>query len=233
MQQTGAFSTYNQGGSLVPGTYRLRVDTMDNNGRSFTNASTIGKKGYALRAVNGDAGRTTCTNCQTAAWYDMCFFTPFDAGLGGSFSMNLFQLPRDYAGLTVTIDLWDPGDVFSTSGFVALNVLGPAGTVASSPLGINIYDLHEKRSNLARRNYQVWASAANNLLASFTALDTRTAVSADSQWIHLEIPIPSSYNPLPGQDWWKLQYVTGPGTVTYDTVTVAVGLKGGPVHLVP
>ena len=233
LQQTGAFSTYNQGGSLVPGTYRLRVDTMDNNGRSFTNASTIGKKGYALRAVNGDAGRTTCTNCQTAAWYDMCFFTPFDAGLGGSFSMNLFQLPRDYAGLTVTIDLWDPGDVFSTSGFVALNVLGPAGTVASSPLGINIYDLHEKRSNLARRNYQVWASAANNLLASFTALDTRTAVSADSQWIHLEIPIPSSYNPLPGQDWWKLQYVTGPGTVTYDTVTVAVGLKGGPVHLVP
>src|SRR5256886_11022776 len=92
---------------------------------------------------------------------------PYTTLFRSSFSMNLFQLPRDYAGLTVTIDLWDPGDVFSTSGFVALNILGPAGTVASSPLGINIYDLHEKRSNLARRNYQVWASAANNLLAAF------------------------------------------------------------------
>ena len=58
-------------------------------------------------------------------------------------------------------------------------------------------------------------------------------MSANGQWIHLEIPIPSNYNPLPGQDWWRLQYVTGPGTISYDTVTVAVGLKGGPVHLVP
>ena len=233
LQQTGAFSTYDQGGVLVPGTYRLRVDTLDNNGRSFTSSSTIGKKGYALRAVNGDASRTACTTCQTAAWYDMCFFTPFDAGLGGSFTMNLFQLPRDYAGLTVTIDLWDPGDVFSTSGFVAINILDPAGAVATSPLGINIYDLGQKRSSLAARNYRVWASASTNRLASFTAVDTRTGVSANSQWIHLEIPIPSSYNPPPGQDWWKLQYVTGPATITYDTVTVAVGLKGGPVHLVP
>jgi hypothetical protein len=29
-----------------------------------------------------------------------------------------------------------------------------------------------------------------------------------------------------------MQYVTGPGTVALDNVTVAVGLKGGPVHLV-
>ena len=93
-------------------------------------------------------------------------------------------------------------------------------------------DLRE-RSSLAARNYRVWASASTNRLASFTAVDTRTGVSANSQWIHLEIPIPSSYNPPPGQDWWKLQYVTGPATITYDTVTVAVGLKGGPVHLVP
>jgi len=30
-----------------------------------------------------------------------------------------------------------------------------------------------------------------------------------------------------------MQYVTGGGTVAVDTVTVAVGLKGGPVHLPP
>jgi hypothetical protein len=30
-----------------------------------------------------------------------------------------------------------------------------------------------------------------------------------------------------------MQYVTGAGTIAVDTVTVAVGLKGGPVHLLP
>jgi hypothetical protein len=233
LQQTGAFSTYDQNGVLVPGVYRLRIDTMNNAGRSFTSLTTLGKKGYAVRAVNGDINRTNCTSCLVAAWDDMCFFVPFDAGSGGSFTMNLFRLTREYAGLTVTIDLWDVGDLLSTTGTVAINVLDPSAAVASSPLGINIYDLGEKRSNLANRQYTVWASAATNRLASFVAQDTRTGLSAGNQWIHLEIPIPASYNPPPGQDWWKLQYITGPGTVTYDTVTVAVGLKGGPVHLVP
>jgi hypothetical protein len=233
LQQTAAFGTYDQNGVLVPGTYRLRIDTMDNTARSFTSLNTVGKKGYAVRTVNGDINRTACSTCQVAGWDDMCFFVPFDAGRGGSFTMDLFQLPRDYAGLTVTIDLWDVGDIFSTSGSVAINILDPAGAVASSPLGINIYDLGAKRSNLATRQYTVWANAQNNRLASFVARDTRTGVSGDSQWIHLEIPIPPSYNPAQGQDWWSLQYITGPGTVAYDTVTVAVGLKGGPVHLIP
>jgi hypothetical protein len=233
LQQMGAFSAYDQNGVLVPGVYRLRVDTMDNNGRSFTNLNTVGKKGYAVRAVNGDTNRTACASCVAAAWDDMCFFVPFDAGSGGSFTMDLFRLTRDYAGLTVTIDLWDVGDLSSTDGRVDINILDPSSAVASSPLGISVYDLGTKRSNLASGQFTVWASAANNQRASFVALDTRTGQSADSQWIHLEIPIPASYNPPVGQDWWKLQYITGPGTVTMDTVTVAVGLKGGPVHLMP
>jgi hypothetical protein len=59
-------------------------------------------------------------------------------------------------------------------------------------------------------------------------------------WVHVELPVPSNYNPPPGQYWWSMQYVTGQGTVAVDTVTVAVdtvtvavGLKGGPVHLLP
>jgi hypothetical protein len=45
--------------------------------------------------------------------------------------------------------------------------------------------------------------------------------------------VPANYNPAPGNDWWSMQYVTGSGTVAVDTVTVAVGLKGGPLHLLP
>ena len=232
LRQTGSFATYDQGGALQPGMYRLRVDTLDSAGRSFTNLNTLGKKGYAVRAVNGDASHSACATCQVAAWDDMCFFTPFDAGVGGTFTMSLFELPPDYAGKTIMVDLWDVGDVSSTNGYVGINILSPTGSVASSPLGVNIYDLGAQRSNLASGNYTVWANAATNRLASFVALDTNTGQYADNQWIHLEIPIPASYNPQPGQDWWSMQYITGPGTVTYDTVTVAVGLRGGPVHLI-
>jgi len=232
LQQTSALASYDQAGSLVPGTYRLRVDTLDNMTRSFTNLSTIGEKTYAVRAVNGDVGRTLCSTCQTAAWNDLCFQTSFAAGLGGRFSVPLFELPPDYAGLTISIDLFDVGDIWSSTGFVGINILDPTGAVAMSPQGINIYNLGVQRSNLATHNYAVWASAPGNRVASFVGQDTSTGQSANDTWIHLEIPIPSTYNPPPGQYWWSMQYVTGAGTVANDTLTVAVGLKGGPVHLV-
>jgi hypothetical protein len=182
--------------------------------------------------VNGDVNRTACPTCAVAAWDEICFFTPFDAGPGGSFSMNLFQLTPDYAGLTVSIDIWDVGDISSSSGFVRINILDPTGAVASSPQGINIYNLGAQRSNLARGAYSIYPGTGGTTTATFVAQDTNTGVSSDNLWVHLEIPIPSSYNPPPGQYWWSMQYVTGAGTVAVDTVTVAVGLKGGPVHLV-
>jgi hypothetical protein len=232
LQQTSSFGTYNQAGALIPGTYRLRVDQLDNMARSFTNRNTIGEKAYAVRVVNGDIGRTACSGCQTAAWNDMCLHTPFSADAGGQFTMPLFQLPPDYAGLTISVDFYDVGDMWSASGRVRMNILDPTGAVASAPQGINIYRLGQQRSNLTTRNYTVYASAPGNTIASYLATDTATGVDSAGIWYHLEIPIPSTYNPPPGQYWWSMQFVTDPGTVANDAMTVAVGLKGGPVHLV-
>jgi hypothetical protein len=234
LRTTPALNNYLIGGALVPGTYRLRVDSLDNNGNSFTGANNGGHKGYAVRAVNGDVNRSTCTNCTVTAWSEICFFTPFDAGPGGSFTMNLFQLTPDYAGLTVSIDIYDVGDISSSSGRVVVNILDPSGALATSAQGVNIYDLGDQRSNLASGNYTVIASAQNgNQRASFVATDTSNGTTRNGHWVHLELPVPSNYNPPAGQYWWSMQYVTGPGTVAVDTVTVAVGLKGGPVHLLP
>jgi hypothetical protein len=234
LRTTPSLSSYLVGGALVGGTYRVRVDTLDNNGAvSVAGSQATAHKGYALRVVNGDPGRTACSNCTFSGWNDMAFFTPFDAGPGGSFAMPLFQLTPDYAGLTVSIDIWDVGDISSSSGQVIINILDPSGAVASSPQGVNIYDLGPQRSNLASGNYTVWASGATgNTVATFVAQDTSTGQTADNRWIHLELPIPSTYNPPPGNYWWSMQYVTGAGTIAVDTVTVSIGLKGGPVHLV-
>ena len=147
--------------------------------------------------------------------------------------MDLFRLTPDYAGLTISVDIWDVGDIASTSGFVRINILDPSGNNVF-PGGVNVYDLGPQRSNLARGAYTVWASAAGgNTTATFVATDTSRGISANSQWIHVEIPVPGNYNPAPGNDWWSMQYVTGANTVAVDTVTVAVGLKGGPLHLLP
>jgi hypothetical protein len=148
--------------------------------------------------------------------------------------MSLFALTPDYAGLTVAIDIFDVGDISSSSGKVVINILDPSGAVASAAQGVNIYDLGVQRSNLQSGQYSVIASAQNgNTKASFVATDTSNGTTRNGHWVHVELPVPSNYNPPPGQYWWSMQYVTGSGTVAVDTVTVAVGLKGGPVHLLP
>ena len=234
LRTTPALANYLSGGALLPGSYRLRVDTMDHNGASFTDPNAGAHKGYAVRTVNGDLNKTTCATCEVAGWNEICFFTPFDAGPGGNFSMSLFQLTPDYAGLTVAIDIYDVGDISSSSGKVVINILDPSGALASSAQGVNIYDLGVQRSNLLTGQYAVIASAQNgNTKASFVATDTSNGTTRNGHWVHVELPVPSNYNPPPGQYWWSMQYVTGAGTVAVDTVTVAVGLKGGPVHLLP
>jgi hypothetical protein len=58
----------------------------------------------------------------------------------------------------------------------------------------------------------------------------------NGQWVHFDLPIPSTYNPvncnaIPANCWWKLQYRTT-GTVTAaDTITITLNLKGNPAHL--
>jgi hypothetical protein len=235
LQTTPQLANYLVSGALQPGVYRLRVDTLNYNGSVPAAGSQAGAhKAYAIRAVDPGLGRTDCSTCTVAAWDDMAFYTPISVGGGGSFAIKLFNLPRDYAGLTVDVDIYDPGDIASTNGRVVLNILDPSGAIATSPLGINIYDLGVQRTNLQTGNYTVIASAqGGNQSASFVATDTSNGTTRNGHWVHVEMPIPSTYNPAPGNDWWSLQYVAGANTTATDTVTVAVGLKGGPVHLLP
>ncbi|TME47018.1 MAG: hypothetical protein E6I56_05410 [Chloroflexi bacterium] len=110
--------------------------------------------------------------------------------------------------------------------------MDPAGAVGSSPQGVNIYDLGVQRSNLASGQYTSIVPSGNTT-ASFVATDTSNGTTRNGHWVHVELPVPSSYNPAAGNDWWSLQYVAGANTTATDTVTVAVGLRGGPVHLLP
>src|SRR5947208_9624165 len=108
-------------GTVPPGTYRLRVDSLSYDGKLAPPASGgAAHKGYAVRAVL-DAAGTPCSACTVSAWNDMALYTPIS---GGSFAMPVFSLTPDYAGRTISVDIFDPGDV-SSSGDVDMSVLGP------------------------------------------------------------------------------------------------------------
>jgi hypothetical protein len=232
LKTTPQLANYLSGGALTAGTYRLRVDTLNYNATIPSgNAQPGAHKAYAVRTVNADPGRTACGTCTVAAWDDMAFYTPISVGSGGSFAIKLFELGPEYAGLTVDIDIYDPGDLSSSNGKVVLNILDPSGAVGTSPQGVNIYDLGVQRSNLTSGQY-VSIVPVGNTTASFVATDTSNGTTRNGHWVHIELPVPANYNPV-GNDWWSLQYVAGANTTATDTVTVAVGLKGGPVHLLP
>jgi hypothetical protein len=229
LQQYGTPSSYLSGGFLVGGTYRLRVDTLDYDGSVSGSASqALAHKAYAVRVL--DSTNNLCSaNCKVGAWNDMCLYTPIT---GGNFSIPLFELPPYYAGKTVTIDIYDPGDI-SGVGTVDIDIIDPTtGLAAVAPSGytIDIYDLGVQRSNPG-----TLVSSPTNTTATFRATFASGSRPYNGHWVHINLPVPSSWNPGPDPNnwWWSLSYRTSfnPGAKATDTVTVAVGLKGNPAHL--
>jgi hypothetical protein len=229
----GAYS-----GTLPAGTYRLRVDTLEWNG-AIPNASgtSIAHKGYAVRAV--DTTGALCAACSVGAWNDTTVYTPV---VGGTFSVPVLSVPPDYAGQTITFDIFDPGDL-SVGSNLTLSILTPTGAIASAaaPFQVKIYDLGTQRSNLESATVCALADPISNppCLAASGANATIVSTSGGTKyfnghWLHFLLPIPASYAPGPDPNnwWYKLQYTTAAGTTANDTFSMAVGFKGNPAHVV-
>jgi Putative Tad-like Flp pilus-assembly len=242
-------STYNGGGdggtmvhlsglqpsgyTLPAGQYRLRMDSLNYDGTlpSPDGASGPGQshKGYAVRVL--DAAGNPCAACSLGAWDDMCIYTPISVPAGGSFTIPEFSVPPDYAGQTVTIDIYDPGDI-SGGGNVDLYILDPSGAVARpiAPATVAVYDLGTSRATSP--GTLVTAPLADPTQA-FVEATTGGGTHFNGHWVHFEVPIPTTYNPgtNPNNWYWSLKYVITSGVTATDTVTIAIGLKGNPAHL--
>lgn len=226
LNQYGNPGSYLTGGMLMGGTYRLRVDSVEHDGGiSGSGSQNVAHKAYAVRVL--DSNRNPCTSsCSLGAWNDESWYTPI---AGQTFKLPLFQLPPYYAGKTVTVDIWDPGDI-SGAGNVYIDLIDPVtNAIATSATGVKIYDLGVQRSNAG-----TLVSAPGNTQATILATSNNT-VYYNGHWLHFEVPVSSTWNPgnNPANWWWSLQYRTSlsPGSVAIDTVTVAVGMKGNPAHL--
>jgi hypothetical protein len=229
---TPGLSTYSGSTAVLgPGMYRLRVDTLEYDG-SNPPGNSMAHKGLAVRVADS-GGYSQCSTCSLSAMSDMAIYTPVNLPSAGSFNVPLFQLPPDYAGKTISVDIYDPGDTngATTSGTMTLGIADPSGAIANvSPAVAKMYNLGTQRSNYPAAATLV-ASGANPIV---TVRTSGGSVPFDNYWLHFDIPIPSTYSPGtdPANWWWSLQYgITGSVTGT-DTVTVAVSLRGNPAHLV-
>jgi hypothetical protein len=195
-------------GELPPGTYRLRVDALDFDGTPLRNGA--GFKAFGVRGVG--------TAVQVSGWNDMTIFTPFN---GTQFEMPIFQLPPEYRGQEISIEIFDPGDILGV-GDVSMSVVSPSGTVGQAVDGI--YKLHEQRSNGDVE------ALCNACPATFISTQAGNRLY-NGDWIRIELKVPLDYcqtEPCasdPNRWWWKIRYTTG-GAQANDTLALAVYLKG-------
>ena len=237
-------------GALPAGTYRLRVDTLGYDGLNPpTNGASPGgqaHKGYAVRVEDqAGLGSGTCAGCSVGAWDDMAIYTPISVPAGGHFDIPIFKVPPDYAGQTITLDVYDPGDI-SGGGNVDLNVLDNTGTpvTVGAPTAIRIWDVGLTRTNAGPAVACIGAGALTNppvpCVVNTGSPQTATVrattggnTNYNGHWLRFEVPISSAYAPgaNPNNWWWSLRYQISTNVTATDTITVAIGLKGNPAHL--
>jgi hypothetical protein len=215
-------------GTLPPGLYRMRVDTLAYNGTNPPNNS-VAHKGYTVR-VQDPSGLAACApGCTLGTMSDMCVYTPIALAGPGSFRMDMFQIAPDYAGQTITFDIYDPGDI-SGAGNVDIYLDYYNNTRVTTTQPVVVRNLGTQRSNAGT----VVATGQPN--TAFFAATSGGTQFYNGRWIRMQIPVPNNYAAVvntadPTTWWWRVEYVVGSGVTATDTVTFAVGLKGNPAHL--
>jgi hypothetical protein len=246
---------------LTAGLYRLRVDTMDSNGNIPSAGCCPGAshKAYAVRVTfySADAdhasfnpGHTLCGTCSLGALGDLALFTPFQNSSNSSFNLPIFQLPGDYRGRRINVDVFDPGDINTQNGQLYLALTDPSmpgpcsdgfplpcpgqpnplsgGTVTWQAYNLGCERLPPNACGPGRRLSPEGGTSPFEVLAA-----TPSTRDYDNYWLRFEIPVRTDYDPGldPNNWWWGLRYKTTNAVTSQDTITITLSLQGSPAHL--
>ena len=222
-------------GSTLPRVYRIRVtSTQPTGGTSDT--GTNAENDFALfSTVAGHTCPSTPFDALCPRVYglgSMVAFTPLDSGQVAD--LYLSQISAVYAGKTIKVSLWDPGDTGNLS--AKLSFLQPTSS-GYSPIAFTWTASKFAASSTSTCDGKSGASQGG---AGVETLTTNTGGSSlfNGCWVIISITIPSTYSAPtptgePGPGWWKIRYAMGSeGGTAADTTTWKTQIIGNPVHLV-
>lgn len=155
----------------------------------------------------------------------MVAFSPLPQG--AAVDLYFSQIGAVYAGKTMKVSLWDPGD---TNGLTAtLQFLQP------TPTGFTPASFTWTATKFAVNGTNCNGSSPGPV----TSVVTYSGGSKfNGCWLIISIPVSTSYTAptppgVPGPGWWKIRYTMGPGANdASDLTTWKTQMVGNPVHLV-
>jgi hypothetical protein len=184
-----------------PGLYRL---ALEDTGLANT-LNGWGEKDYALKVCPPGTTAAAVIGCTTtpatsiAAWNDMVVFF---SSPNTSAYFDLANISPAYAGRTIQLGLFDPGD---GSGTITLRLVPPAGSGITVPVPAGINSGIDDTGNAA-------IDASNR--------------AYNGRWVNTIVTLPANY----AGGWWQIHYSVVGGTPG-DTVTFKFSLIGSPLHL--
>jgi hypothetical protein len=190
--------------SAPAGKYLLKVRNSSTDGASGLNGySVMASYTNDIGAVCDGRTDTMCPKVAGKNWISIY------ANYGGSTAtFFLAEINREYAGKTLQITLFDPGEGGNT-----IEILDPTGTpqrFVATDMGVD-------------------GVSPGNPLPSSTLLDV-TGSRYNGKYVQLSIDLPGNYGASYTQYWWKIRYKFLSSGVT-DRTTWGVRVLGNPVHL--
>lgn len=168
----------------------------------------------------------------------------------GASLIPLGYIPPDYAGKTINLDLFDPGDIDNLGGSSGcpvrmvncIEVLTPAGDLTYNDGRSPGNDPNDGTPYLANPSY-TWTAAPDIHATGYYSSTTTAAATTgafdiginhpyNGTWIHMKISIPQNYADMVAQygGYWKILYrIGGAG---HDATTWGLNVAGSTVHLV-
>ncbi len=221
--------------------YLVNVRTND----TQTNGS--GVNAYAVQAcANGSC--TTGVQPALYAYRDMGMFNNFTAS-GGTQTATFYlaEVGPQYAGKTLVVDLWDPGDSSGQSTIYPMKpstnpaVPGPVVNVAATDCSYTASPAPNAPQTTsaggATGRQEATAHASDTSPSCGIITHNGSSSQFNGEWLKIRINVPSGYtctvgiNPVTTGNscWWGIQYQFAAATT--DVTTWAARIEGNPVHL--
>lgn len=197
----------------VGGDYTLEVEM-----RTPAAGSEAGLNRYSVSATS-TAGIPRVTGVG-----DMSIFN----NISGLTTFSLAEVPSYYAGRTLFVELFDPGDAVGAN---SITLIGPDGN--PWPVCTNTVWRNSEPNWEAGDSWPAVPTAGDSNPGDCEINADRTQIPGDlydGDWIRMRVDLPDSYSCV--TCWWSIRYDYSGASVANDTTTWRAYIAGAPVRLV-